>query len=78
MFSITLTPTIFAAKSNRFKKFGKKMKDQRQSDLSRIKDKFDDIARDEQRRVKEIYKEHENFFKSKKSKKPKSIDFYEK
>ena len=81
MFSITVpVMTPLAAKTNRYKKFGRKMKEQRQDDLSRIKDKVGDIARDEQRRVKEIFKEHQNFFKSKtKSKsKPKSIDFYEK
>lgn len=82
MFSITIpVVTPLAAKTNRFKKFGRKMKEQRQDDLSRIKDKVGDIARDEQRRVKEIFKEHQNFFKSNKIKtksKPKSIDFYEK
>jgi hypothetical protein len=81
MFAITYSPT-FAASTDRFKKFGKKMKRQRQDDLGKIKDKVSDIAKDEQRRAKDILKEHQDFFKnSKKSKsstKKTSIDFYEK
>lgn len=81
MFAITFSPT-FAANTDNFKKFGKKMKKQRQSDLERIRDKVSDIAKDEQRRAKDILKEHQDFFKkSKKSKsstKKTSIDFYEK
>jgi len=53
--------------------------------VERIKDKIGDIARDEQRRVKEIFKENQDIFKkakgTKKAKtkaKPKSIDLYEK
>jgi hypothetical protein len=81
MFAITFSPT-YAASTDRFKKFGKKMKKQRQDDLGKIKDKVSDIAKEEQRRAKDILKEHQDFFKkSKKSKgsaKKTSIDFYEK
>ena len=79
MFSLTFSPT-FAANTDRFKKFGKKMKKQRQDDLGKIRDKFSDIARDEERRVKNILKEHQDFFKKTKAKgsaKKTSIDFYE-
>lgn len=81
MFAITFSPT-YAASTDRFKKFGKKMKKQRQDDLGRIKDKVSDIAKEEQRRAKDILKEHQDFFKnvkkSKSSAKKTSIDFYEK
>jgi cell fate regulator YaaT (PSP1 superfamily) len=77
MFSLT-TSTTFAANTRRFKKFGKKMKKQRQGDLSRIGDRFKDIARDEERRAKEIFKEHQEFFKGSSQKKEEvAIDFYE-
>jgi hypothetical protein len=82
MFTLTFSPT-FAASTDRFKKFGKKMKKQRQDDLGKIRDKFSDIARDEERRAKDILKEHQDFFKKAKAKakgsaKKTSIDFYEK
>jgi len=81
MFAITFSPT-YAASTDRFKKFGKKMKKQRQDDLGKIKDKVSDIAKEEQRRAKDILKEHQDFFKnvkkSKGSAKKTSIDFYEK
>ena len=51
MFSLT-TSTTFAANTKRFKKFGKKMKQQRQDDLSKIGERIKDIARDEERRAK--------------------------
>jgi hypothetical protein len=60
------------------------MKEQRKGDFDKMKEKFDDIARDEKRRAKDILKEHQEVFKKPKSKtkakvpKTKSIDFYEK
>ena len=60
MFSLT-TSTTFMAKTNRFKKFGKKMKKQNDTDVGKIREKLSDISRDEQRRVKEIFKEHQEF-----------------
>ena len=79
MFSIT-TSTTFAASTKRFKKFGKKMKKQRQDDLGRIGDRFKDIARDEERRAKEIFKQYQDFFKGAKDSQKKeevAIDFFE-
>jgi cell fate regulator YaaT (PSP1 superfamily) len=79
MFSLT-TSTTFAASTKRFKKFGKKMKKQRQDDLGRIGDRFKDIARDEERRAKEIFKEHQEFFQDAKGSQKKeevAIDFFE-
>tara|TARA_B100000768_G_C11275143_1_gene375560 strand:- start:2198 stop:2446 length:249 start_codon:yes stop_codon:yes gene_type:complete len=82
MFAITTSPTWFA-RSDDFKKVGKKIQKQRKTEVDKIKDKISDIARDEQRRVKEIFKEHQDILKKNKetrktSKKSKSIDLYEK
>ena len=76
MFSLT-TSTTFMAKTNRFKKFGKKMKKQNDTDVGKIREKLSDISRDEQRRVKEIFKEHQEFFKDSQKKEEVAIDFYE-
>ena len=62
MFAITTSPTWFT-KTDDFKKVGKKIQKQRSSEVERIKDKIGDIARDEQRRVKEIFKEHQDIVK---------------
>ena len=76
MFSLT-TSTTFMAKTNRFKKFGKKMKKQNDTDVGKIREKLSDISRDEQRRVKEIFKEHQEFFKGSQKKEEVAIEFYE-
>jgi hypothetical protein len=76
MFSFT-TSTTFMAKTNRFKKFGKKMKKQNDTDVGKIREKLSDISRDEQRRVKEIFREHQEFFKGSQKKEEVAIDFYE-
>jgi hypothetical protein len=84
MFAITASPTWFA-KTDDFKKVGKKIQKQRKTEVDKIKDKISDIARDERKRVQEIFKEHQDILKknketrkaSKKSK-SKSIDLYEK
>ena len=82
MFAIA-SPVIFAAnnKNKGFKKLSKSKKIQRDTDVGKIKEKFSDIIRDEQRRMKEYLKEHDKLIKKgetpKKSGK-KSIDFYEK
>lgn len=76
MFSIT-TSITFTAKTNRFKKFGKKMKKNSDTDVGKIREKLADISRDEQRRVKEIFREHQEFFKSSPKKEEVSIDFFE-
>ncbi len=83
MFAIATSPTWFA-KTDDFKKIGKKIQKQRNSEVERIKDKIGDIARDEQRRVKEIFKEHQDIIKknketkTKKKSNAKKIDLYEK
>ena len=83
MFAIATTPTWFA-KTDDFKKIGKKIQKQRNSEVEKIKDKIGDIARDEQRRVKEIFKEHQDIIKknketkTKKKSNAKKIDLYEK
>tara|TARA_B110000444_G_scaffold47020_1_gene42858 strand:+ start:142 stop:390 length:249 start_codon:yes stop_codon:yes gene_type:complete len=82
MFAITASPTWFA-KSDDFKKVGKKIQKQRKTEVDKIKDKISDIARDERKRVQEIFKEHQDILKKDKetrkvSKKSKSIDLYEK
>jgi hypothetical protein len=76
MFSIT-TSTTFAANTKRFKKFGKKMKKRTGDDVTKIREKLSDISRDEQRRVKEIFKEHQDFFKGSTNKEEVAIDFFE-
>lgn len=83
MFAIATSPTWFA-KTDDFKKIGKKIQKQRNSEVEKIKDKIGDIARDEQRRVKEIFKEHQDIIKknketkTKKKSNAKKIDLYEK
>ena len=82
MFAITASPALFA-KTDDFKKVGKKIQKQRKTEVDKIKDKISDIARDERKRVQEIFKEHQDILKKDKetrkaSKKSKSIDLYEK
>jgi len=76
MFSLT-TSITFAAKTNRFKKFGKKMKKNSDADVGKIREKLSDISRDEQRRAKEIFREHQDFFKGSQKKEDVAIDFFE-
>tara|TARA_R110000851_G_scaffold2816_2_gene11379 strand:- start:3541 stop:3747 length:207 start_codon:yes stop_codon:yes gene_type:complete len=68
MFAIA-SPVIFAAnnKNKGCKKLSKKIQRDSDTDVGKIKEKFSDIIRDEQRRMKEYLKEHD-----------KSINFYEK
>ena len=76
MFSLT-TSITFAANTKRFKKFGKKMKKNSDADVGKIREKLSDISRDEQRRVKEIFREHQDFFKGSQKKEEVAIDFFE-
>lgn len=83
MFAITNTLTVFAAekKNKGFKRLSKKIQKERDADVDKIKEKFSDIFRDEQRRLKGYFEEHNRLIK--KDNKPiksgkKSIDFYEK
>ena len=83
MLAITNTMTVFAAeKKNRgFKRLSKKIQKERDADVDKIKEKVSDSVRDEQRRLKGYFEEHNRLIKKddkpKKSGK-KSIDFYEK
>jgi len=76
MLSITTSPS-FTTATKRFKKFGKKMKKQNDANVSKIREKLTDISRDEQRRVKEIFREHQEFFKGSPKKEDGVIDFFE-
>lgn len=84
MFAAIATSPTWFAKNDDFKRIGKKIQKQRKSEVDKIKDKIGDIARDEQRRVKEYFKEHQDLIKKdketkkKKKGKVKSIDLYEK
>ena len=62
MFAITASPAWFA-KTDDFKKVGKKIQKQRKTEVDKIKDKISDIARDERKRVQEIFKEHQDILK---------------
>ena len=75
MFAILATPPVVMSAQQKFKKFGKKLRQERRDDLRRMSEKFKDIAKDEERRMKELFKQHREFFEEKQST---SIDFYEK
>jgi CRISPR/Cas system CMR subunit Cmr6 (Cas7 group RAMP superfamily) len=79
MLAVTNTFTVFAAsnKNKGFKKLSKKIQKERDADVDKIKEKFSDIFRDEQRRLKGYFEEHNKLIKKTESGK-KSIDFYEK
>ena len=78
MFAITANTTY--AITDKFKKVGKKVQKQRKGEVEKIKDRLKDIARDEEKRAKVIFKQHQDIFKMKptKSTKSTSIDFFEK
>ena len=62
MFAIATSPTWFA-KTDDFKKIGKKIQKQRKTEVDKIKDKIGDIAREERKRVQEMFKEHQDVIK---------------
>jgi hypothetical protein len=77
MFTITSNINITNI-NKRFKKFGKKMRKQRNEDVGRIREKLTDIARDEERRAKDIFKQHREFFQGSSKKTDEvAIDFFE-
>tara|TARA_B110000305_G_scaffold34353_1_gene33918 strand:- start:4502 stop:4753 length:252 start_codon:yes stop_codon:yes gene_type:complete len=83
MFAIANTFTVYAAnnKNKGFKKLSKKIQKERDIDVDKIKEKFSDIFRDEQRRMKGYLDEHNKLVKkgdAPKTSGKKSIDFYEK
>ena len=83
MFSLSTVTTTFASTQKRFKKFGKKLRKQRDGEVDGIKDKIKEIAGDEVERTKSLFEKHKDFFNDNKTQKtPTSettaIDFYEK
>lgn len=75
---------VFSAKKDptkKLKKFGKRLIQERRQDLERMGDRLKEIARDEERRTKELLKEHREFFEQKNGSatpNEKAIDFFEK
>ena len=81
--SAIYAPVVFAAnnKNKGFQKLSKKIQKERDADVGKIKEKFSDIIRDEQRRMKGYLQEHDKSIKKEETPKKsgkKSIDFYEK
>ena len=52
MFSLSNVTTTFASTQKKFKKFGKKLRKQRDGEVDGIKEKINDIAKDEIERTK--------------------------
>ena len=83
MFSLSNVTTTFASTQKKFKKFGKKLRKQRDGEVDGIKEKINDIAKDEIERTKSLFEKHKEFFNGNKPQKTPSsettaIDFYEK
>jgi len=88
MLTITTNFQVFASSSKqqkkeikKFRKFGKRIARERRTDFERMADKMKDIAKDEERRTKELLKEHREFFEKRGGgggDESTSIDFYEK
>jgi len=83
MFSLSNVTTTFASTQKKFKKFGKKLRKQRDGEVEGIKEKINDIAKDEIERTKSLFEKHKDFFKDNKtsvtpSSETTAIDFYEK
>jgi len=88
MLTIATNFQVYASSSNKqkkelkkFRKFGKRIARERRVDFERMADKMKDIAKDEERRTKELLKEHREFFEKRGGgggDESTSIDFYEK
>jgi|TARA_B110000483_G_scaffold3460_1_gene4117 hypothetical protein len=83
MFSLSSITATFASTQKRFKKFGKKLRKQRDGEVDGIKDKIKEIAGDEVERTKGLFEKHKDFFKKNKTpttpgSETTAIDFYEK
>ena len=83
MFSLSTVTTTFASTQKKFKKFGKKVRKQRDGEVDSIKEKLKDIAKDEVERTKNLFQKHKDFFNDKKpsinsTPETTAIDFYEK
>ena len=83
MFSLSTAAANFDATQKKFKKFGKKLRKQRQEQVDNITEKLKEISQDEIKRSQNLFQKHKDFFKDNKtSATPASettaIDFYEK
>lgn len=89
MLTIATNFQVYASSPNKqqkkelkkFRKFGKRIARERRTDFERMADKMKDIAKDEERRTKELLKEHREFFEKRgggDDGESTSIDFYEK
>ena len=84
MFSLSTVATNFASTQKKFKKFGKKLRKQRDGEIDNMKEKLKEIAQDEVERSKNLFERHKEFFSTQKQCKnaptteTTSIDFYEK
>ena len=83
MLSLSNVTTTFASTQKKFKKFGKKLRKQRDGEVDGIKEKINDIAKDEIERTKSLFEKHKDFFKDNKTpvtpaSETTAIDFYEK
>lgn len=77
-FAVSTNFHVFASQKKemkRFKKFGKKLAQDRRDDFQRMADKMRDIANEEKRRTKELLREHREFFEKRDVD---TIEFYEK
>ena len=83
MFTLSTVTTTFASTQKKFRKFGKKVRKQRDGEVDSIKEKLKDIAKDEVEKTKSLFEKHKEFFNDNNTQKtPTSettaIDFYEK
>ena len=83
MFTLSTVTTTFASTQKKFKKFGKKLRKQRDGEVDSIKEKLKDIAKDEVEKTKSLFEKHKEFFSDKKpsstsTSETTAIDFYEK
>lgn len=84
MFSLSTIATNFASTQKKFKKFGKKLRKQRDGEIDTMKEKLKEIAEDEIQRTKNLFQKHKDFFNDTKkcsntpSTETTAIDFYEK
>ena len=83
MFTLSSITATFASTQKKFKKFGKKVRKQRDGEVDSIKEKLKDIAKDEVEKTKSLFEKHKEFFNGNKPQKTPSsettaIDFYEK
>ena len=84
MFSLSTVATNFESTQKKFKKFGKKLRKQRQEQVDNITEKLKEISQDEIKRSQNLFQKHKDFFTEQKQTKATpstettSIDFYEK